>query len=41
MESDNQKKIIGHFETQKEAALVYNNKAKELFGDYANLNMIK
>ena len=29
---------IGYFKTEKEAALVYDLKAKELFGDFAYLN---
>lgn len=29
---------LGRFNSEKEAALVYNEKAKELFGDYAYLN---
>jgi HNH endonuclease/AP2 domain len=31
---------IGSFSTQKEAAIAYNNKAKELYGDFACLNVI-
>lgn len=31
---------IGRFFTEKEAALAYNNMAKELHGDFANLNKI-
>lgn len=29
---------LGYFSTEKEAALVYDNKAKELFGQFARLN---
>lgn len=32
---------IGYFATQEEAALAYNKKAIELFGDYAKLNIIE
>lgn len=32
---------IGSFETAQEAAIAYNNKAIELFGDNANLNIIR
>ena len=32
---------IGYFATEEEAALAYNAKAKELFGEYARLNVIK
>ena len=31
---------IGYFENEKEAALAYNKKAKELFGEYAYLNEV-
>ena len=30
---------LGYFKTQEEAGRAYNNKARELFGDYANLNV--
>lgn len=32
---------IGSFDTQEEAALAYNEKAKEFHGDFAHLNVIK
>jgi len=31
---------LGYYDCEKEAALVYNEKAKELFGEYANLNKL-
>lgn len=31
---------LGHYNTPEEAAEVYNNKATELFGEFANLNKI-
>lgn len=31
---------LGRYDTEEEAAIVYNNKAKELFGNYASLNNI-
>lgn len=38
----NKKKIsLGHYDTPEEAGLAYNEKAKELFGEYALLNDIK
>lgn len=38
--SNNQTRIIGRFNTEIEAAIAYNNKAKELHGEFANLNAI-
>lgn len=32
--------IIGYYYTQEQAALAYNEKAKELFGEFANLNEV-
>jgi hypothetical protein len=31
---------LGYFENEIEAALLYNQKAKELFGEYASINII-
>jgi len=31
---------IGYFSTKEEASRVYNNKAKELFGDFAFINSV-
>jgi len=31
---------LGYFNSEKEAAIAYNNKAKELFGEFAKLNPI-
>lgn len=38
---DGKSKTLGHFEDEKEAAKAYNEKAKELFGDFAKLNIIE
>ena len=35
---DNQKIHLGYFHTAKEAAKAYDTKAKELFGEFANVN---
>jgi HNH endonuclease len=35
------RKYLGQFTTEKEAALVYNTAAKEIYGDFAALNIIK
>lgn len=37
---DGVKKNLGYYFTENEAAEVYNNKAKELFGEFASLNEI-
>lgn len=37
---DHQTKHIGYFATEKEAAMAYNNKAQELYGEFAKLNLI-
>lgn len=37
---DNEYINLGHFKTEIEAALAYNKKALELYGDFANLNKI-
>ena len=31
---------LGRYKSEEKAALVYNEKAKELFGEFANLNII-
>lgn len=38
---DKKSKTIGRFRTEKEAALAYNEKAKELHGEFAYLNTIE
>lgn len=37
---DGKAKFLGYFTSETEAALAYNEAAKELFGDYANLNKL-
>lgn len=37
---DGKKKHIGYFTSEDDAALAYNEAAKELFGEYANLNKL-
>lgn len=36
----NKKLYLGSYKTKEEAALAYNKKAVELFGEYANLNVV-
>ena len=31
---------LGHYNTEKEAAIAYNSKATELYGEFANLNVL-
>ena len=38
---DGKAKFLGYFTSETEAALAYNEAAKELFGGYANLNKIE
>ena len=37
---DNRQRFIGYFDNKKDAMLAYNQRALELFGDYARLNSI-
>ena len=37
----NKQKHLGLFKTKKDAAIAYNTSAKKLFGEFANLNVIK
>lgn len=41
IETNNKHICIGRFYTEKEAAIAYNKKAVELFGEYAKINKIK
>lgn len=41
IETHNKHICIGRFYTEKEAAIAYNKKAVELFGEYAKINKIK
>lgn len=40
IQKDKKWKQIGYFETKEEAAVAYNEKAKELFGEFAWLNKV-
>lgn len=40
IKKDGKRTHLGYFLTEKEAALAYNNKAKELFGEFAKLNKV-
>lgn len=41
IKANGKKHCLGCYNTAEEAAVVYNRKAKELFGDFARLNAIK
>jgi len=38
---DGKNRFLGHFESEIDAAIAYNEAAKELFGEYARLNVIE
>lgn len=40
IQKDGKKINLGYFENEHEAALIYDNKAIELFGEFANINFI-